>query len=191
MEVLRGAGTKAGSTLCLLLRIWGAEGREGPFKQPVVNDVWPSRGRKLLQSEGDFDTFFMAFLIAVLVLAFITLVHETVMSQRRQQHGICDQALLESLSHVFMEGTAKFGTALFLLSVASGVYWLIEFEGSGADPLPSSSSLNDDFRLVAILAVALLGCGVLYSLHRQTSVDIFFVDWEKPKVRPFPFYKEE
>ncbi|XP_048364150.1 meckelin [Sphaerodactylus townsendi] len=70
----------------------------------------------------------------------------------------------------------------FIITVGTGIYWLIFFKGqqyiSVLLPLPTQ---EDDF-------VSYVGCGFtlkvvqfLHMLVTQLTIDIFFIDWERPK----------
>ncbi|XP_033011462.1 meckelin-like isoform X1 [Lacerta agilis] len=70
----------------------------------------------------------------------------------------------------------------FIISVGTGIYWLIFFKAqqyvSVLLPLPSQ---EDNFVSYIGCAFALKALQFLHLLVSQLTVDIFFIDWERPK----------
>ncbi|KAH1177035.1 meckelin isoform X1 [Mauremys mutica] len=70
----------------------------------------------------------------------------------------------------------------FIITVGTGLYWLIFFKAqqfvSVLLPLPSQ---EEDFVTYVGCAFALKALQFLHKLFSQLTVDVFFIDWERPK----------
>ncbi|TSK20226.1 Meckelin [Bagarius yarrelli] len=74
------------------------------------------------------------------------------------------------------------GNVFFSITVATGLYWLIFYKAqqfvSVLLPLPAQ---EDRFVIYVSCAFALKAVQFLHELWLQISVDIFFIDWERPR----------
>ncbi|NXD06592.1 MKS3 protein, partial [Nothocercus nigrocapillus] len=70
----------------------------------------------------------------------------------------------------------------FIITVGTGIYWLVFFKAqqfvSVFLPLPSQ---EEDFVTYVGCAFSLKALQLLHKLVSQLTVDIFFIDWERPK----------
>lgn len=77
-----------------------------------------------------------------------------------------------------------FSTLLFWLLFGSSLYWLVFINGQTTVYLVVPTATQDVlFETLIITAMTLKLFEVLVLIHRQTSVDVFLIDWERPKGR--------
>ncbi|CAF3358734.1 unnamed protein product [Rotaria socialis] len=74
------------------------------------------------------------------------------------------------------------GTVFFIVMAGVSLWWLIFFkrEGSAFLVLPSTSQ-QASFTALVIIAFILKTFDIIHLIIRQAGVDIFFIDWEKPR----------
>ncbi|UJR38011.1 hypothetical protein I4U23_030693 [Adineta vaga] len=74
------------------------------------------------------------------------------------------------------------GTVFFLVSAGASLWWLAFFKKQyDEDFEDNSQALQGIIRLLLIIAFALKTIDIFHLIARQTTVDIFFMDWERPK----------
>uniref|UniRef100_A0A8B9IZV2 Transmembrane protein 67 n=1 Tax=Amazona collaria TaxID=241587 RepID=A0A8B9IZV2_9PSIT len=101
--------------------------------------------------------------------------------KRRTGSSIIDlQTVLKFL--LFYAG--DLANVFFIITVGTGIYWLVFFKGqqfvSVLLPLPSQ---EEDFVTYIACAFSLKALQFLQLLVSQLTIDIFFIDWERPKSR--------
>ncbi|KAM8966844.1 meckelin [Pelodytes ibericus] len=89
---------------------------------------------------------------------------------------------LQTIIHFLMFYAGALANVFFIVTVGSGFYWLILFKGqqyvSVLLPLPVE---EDNFVTFVGCAFGLKALQFLHKLVFQLSIDIFFIDWERPK----------
>ncbi|KAG8441839.1 hypothetical protein GDO86_010860 [Hymenochirus boettgeri] len=89
---------------------------------------------------------------------------------------------LQAVIHFLIFYAGVLGDVFFIVTVGTGFYWLVLFKGqqyvSVLLPLP-----EDEHNFISYVwcAFALKALQFLHKLSLQLSVDIFFIDWERPK----------
>ncbi|XP_009901246.2 meckelin [Dryobates pubescens] len=99
--------------------------------------------------------------------------------KRRTGSSVIDlQTVLKFL--LFYAG--DLANVFFLITVGTGIYWLVFFKAqqfvSVLLPLPSQ---EEDFVTYIACAFSLKALQFLHLLVSQLTVDVFFIDWERPK----------
>ncbi|NXO00768.1 MKS3 protein, partial [Rhinopomastus cyanomelas] len=99
--------------------------------------------------------------------------------KRRTGSSIIDlQTVLKFL--LFYAG--DLANVFFIITVGKGIYWLVFFKGQQflfvLLPLPSQ---EEDFVTYVACAFSLKALQFLQLLVSQLTIDIFFIDWERPK----------
>ncbi|GAB1601198.1 meckelin [Argonauta hians] len=132
------------------------------------------------QDEGDIGTriditFSVLSCFAVLLAGFNT----WVWSKRSARVSI-DFA---SIVNLFLNLCAALGSVFFYIIIGIGGYFLLFFKlQNTVMVLPiSSDSLKDKFSIFIIVAFVFKLFHVIQLLVRQCTMDVFFIDWEKPK----------
>jgi meckelin len=91
-----------------------------------------------------------------------------------------------TLFKFFMFFASGAGNAFFLMSVGLSIYWLIFYKGQSVSyvfvPQPYQ---EDTFSALIICSFVLKLFDLIHLIFVQTSFDIFFIDWERPKVEIF------
>ena len=81
--------------------------------------------------------------------------------------------LLSGLSNVF-----------FIVTIGVSIYWLIFYKGQGlAYVFIPQLFQENSFKSILIIGLILKLIDVVYLILVQCSYDIFFIDWERPKLR--------
>ncbi|CAF0975869.1 unnamed protein product [Adineta ricciae] len=74
------------------------------------------------------------------------------------------------------------GTVFFLVAAAGSVWWLVfikkQYEPYFEDEY---KKVQNQFRILLIVAFVLKTIDIIHVIARQTTIDIFFMDWERPK----------
>ncbi|XP_075438837.1 meckelin isoform X2 [Ascaphus truei] len=91
---------------------------------------------------------------------------------------------LQTVMHFLIFYAGVLANVFFIVTVGTGVYWLILFKGQQSVsvllPLPDE---ENNFVIYVGCAFALKALQFLHTLILQLTVDIFFIDWERPKGR--------
>ncbi|KNC46586.1 meckelin [Thecamonas trahens ATCC 50062] len=102
---------------------------------------------------------------------------------QRNQSAVGTEFLGPMCAYLF----SSLGFVLFWFVYALALYWLIFFKWQATVHvlLPTSSAHTE---MVAVLATAFAcqALAVLYQTYKQSSVDIFLMDWERPKGQVVP-----
>ncbi|NXI58330.1 MKS3 protein, partial [Chloroceryle aenea] len=129
------------------------------------------------QSEAQIQTDIALGVLGGLAVLWSLL--KTAAWKRRTGSSIIDlQTVLKFL--LFYAG--DLANVFFIITVGTGIYWLVFFKAqqfvSVFLPLPSQ---EEDFVTYVACAFSLKALQFLQLLVSQLSVDIFFIDWERPK----------
>ena len=114
------------------------------------------------------------------VFVFIWSIIRTWVWMRRSGRLALDLINLFKLAMFMISGV---GDVLWAVSIGWSIYWLIFFKGQGVAfvviPLKSQETV-----LLALIVISFLLklIDVLHLIFTQTSYDVFFIDWERPKV---------
>ncbi|CAF0714886.1 unnamed protein product [Brachionus calyciflorus] len=74
------------------------------------------------------------------------------------------------------------GNVFFLVLIAGSIYWLIFYKGQNiAYLILPTSSQESVFIVMVVISFVLKLIDVIHLIFTQTSYDIFFIDWERPK----------
>jgi meckelin len=91
-----------------------------------------------------------------------------------------------TLFKFFMFFASGASNAFFLMSVGLSIYWLIFYKGQSLSyvfvPQPDQ---EDTFRALIVVSFVLKFLDLVHLMFVQTSYDIFFIDWERPKAELF------
>uniref|UniRef100_A0A674IVK4 Transmembrane protein 67 n=1 Tax=Terrapene triunguis TaxID=2587831 RepID=A0A674IVK4_9SAUR len=148
---------------------------QNPDTQSVM--VSFSVNYEMNQSEGQIQTDIALGVLGGLSVLWSLL--KTAGWKRRIGSPIIDlQTVLKFL--LFYAG--DLANVFFIITVGTGLYWLIFFKAqqfvSVLLPLPSQ---EEDFVTYVGCAFALKALQFLHKLFSQLTVDVFFIDWERPK----------
>ncbi|CAF1123716.1 unnamed protein product [Rotaria magnacalcarata] len=130
----------------------------------------------------DFSQQIMNIWIAAGVLAFLGVVlaffRTTVWYSRRGDDNI-DLAVIGKFS-VYISNILA--TVFFIVLAGVSVWWLIFYKRQNRISLVlPTDALQASFTALVVLAFSLKTIDILHLVFRQAMVDIFFMDWEKPK----------
>nr|XP_033788678.1 meckelin [Geotrypetes seraphini] len=116
-------------------------------------------------------------------LAVLSSILKTVSWKRRIGSPMID---LQTVVKFLMFYAGDLGNVFFLVTLGTGLYWLIFFKAqqfvSVVLPLPDEEK---SFVTYVGCAFALKALQFLHQLTSQLSIDIFFIDWERPKGKVF------
>ncbi|XP_074843042.1 meckelin [Carettochelys insculpta] len=148
---------------------------QNPDTQSVM--VSFSVNYEMTQSEAEIQTDIALGVLGGLAVLWSLL--KTAGWKRRIGSSIIDlQTVLKFL--LFYAG--DLANVFFIITVGTGLYWLIFFKAqrfvSVLLPLPSQEK---DFVTYVGCAFALKALQFLHKLLSQLTVDVFFIDWERPK----------
>ena len=80
----------------------------------------------------------------------------------------------------------SFANVFYIVMIGVAIYWLIFYKGQGlayvAIPL-NEMAQQDTFKSLLIAAFCLKLVDIVHFILVQCSYDIFFIDWERPKLR--------
>ncbi|XP_068613254.1 meckelin [Brachionichthys hirsutus] len=112
-------------------------------------------------------------------LAVLCSLLKTVSWKRRSDSPLID---VETMLKFVLFYAGDLANIFFIVTVGSGLYWLILYKGQifAAVMLPLPSQ-EDQFVTYIGCAFALKAIQFLHKLVLQVSVDIFFIDWERPR----------
>ncbi|XP_040290242.1 meckelin [Bufo bufo] len=92
---------------------------------------------------------------------------------------------LQTVTQFLILYAGVLANVFFVVTVGTGLYWLLLFKGqqhvSVLLPLPNDEK---DFITYVSCAFALKALQFLHTLFSQLSIQIFFIDWERPKNKP-------
>ncbi|XP_035989445.1 meckelin isoform X1 [Fundulus heteroclitus] len=115
-------------------------------------------------------------------LAVLYSLLKTVSWKRRIASPVID---LETLLKFLLFYSGDLANVFFVVTVGTGLYWLIFYKTLKAQqfvsvllPLPSQ---EDEFVTYIGCAFALKAVQFLHKLYLQVTVDIFLIDWERPR----------
>ncbi|KAM6281994.1 meckelin isoform 1-T1 [Porphyrio hochstetteri] len=99
--------------------------------------------------------------------------------KRRTGNSVID---LQTLFKFLLFYAGDLANVFFIITVGTGIYWLVFFKAqqfvSVLLPLPSE---EEDFVTYIACAFSLKALQFLQLLVSQLTIDIFFIDWERPK----------
>uniref|UniRef100_A0A7S3QKR7 Meckelin n=1 Tax=Dunaliella tertiolecta TaxID=3047 RepID=A0A7S3QKR7_DUNTE len=130
--------------------------------------------------EESFDNAFNIMLIVFLVaIAFPVFCWKMLRAYRRRKDAQSDQDMFIYIGVALID-VATF--ALFLVVGLVGLYQLILYKMQAAVffMIPRDEDLVN-FRATVIVAIVGQAVGLLYMLWKQVTVDVFFLDWERPR----------
>ena len=136
-----------------------------------------------IQYQMDISQQILIVLIVCGVLClfvFIWSIIRTWVWMRRSGRLALDLINLFKLAMYMISGI---GDVLWAVAIGWSIYWLIFFKGQGVAfvviPLQEQETV-----LIALLVISfvLKLIDVLHLIFTQTSYDVFFIDWERPKV---------
>ncbi|OWK61420.1 Meckelin [Lonchura striata] len=103
--------------------------------------------------------------------------------KRRTGSSIID---LQTVFKFLLFYAGDLANVFFIITVGTGIYWLVFFKAqqfvSVLLPLPSQ---EEDFVTYIACAFSLKALQFLHLLVSQLAIDIFFIDWERPKGKVF------
>ncbi|CAF1194078.1 unnamed protein product [Rotaria sordida] len=74
------------------------------------------------------------------------------------------------------------GTIFFIVMAGVSLWWLIFFKRQGSAFLVIPTSIQQSsFTVLVVIAFILKTIDILHLIIRQSNIDIFFIDWEKPQ----------
>ncbi|XP_076009846.1 meckelin [Genypterus blacodes] len=115
-------------------------------------------------------------------LAVLCSLLKTVSWKRRIASPLID---METVLKFLLFYAGDLANVFFVVTVGSGLYWLIFYKAqqfvSVLLPLPTQ---EEQFVTYISCAFALKAVQFLHKLVMQLSVDVFFIDWERPRSRP-------
>ncbi|CAF0727533.1 unnamed protein product [Adineta steineri] len=89
---------------------------------------------------------------------------------------------LPTLAKFFLYIMGIVGTVMFLVASCAAVWWLAFYKKEYNDTFESdTSSIQKVFRILLIVSFALKTIDIIHLIIRQATIDIFFIDWERPK----------
>ncbi|KAF7669715.1 hypothetical protein LDENG_00147280 [Lucifuga dentata] len=107
---------------------------------------------------------------------------KTVSWKRRIASPLLD---METVLKFLLFYAGDLANVFFIVTVGSGLYWLIFFKAqqfvSVLLPLPAQ---EEQFMIYIGCAFALKAIQFLHKLIMQLLVDVFFIDWERPRSKP-------
>ncbi|XP_068179758.1 meckelin-like [Antennarius striatus] len=112
-------------------------------------------------------------------LAVLCSLLKTVSWKRRIGSPLID---VETMLKFLLFFAGDIANVFFIVTVGSGLYWLILFKAQMfAAVLPPLPSQENQFVTLIACAFVLKAIQFLHKLVLQVSVDIFFIDWERPR----------
>ncbi|KAK1163496.1 meckelin-like isoform X1 [Acipenser oxyrinchus oxyrinchus] len=168
-------------------------GNEPPFKLTVQYTTVNINGQPNSQTQVAFavtysmnqDSKRTNTFIALAVLGglsiFLAMLETSSWSHRAGQQFINCTTIIKYLAFL----TGNVANTLFLITIGTGIYWLVAFKGqhTAVDvALPSpGGSLETDFIIYLSLAFAFKALQLIHMLVVQMTISIFLIDWERPK----------
>ena len=103
------------------------------------------------------------------------------MSKNRPSTGVDLGFLIRALLEFCGAGSNCLFGFMFLMTA----YWFIFFKGQSVvySLLPSATDEGTGFTAVLIVMFCLKVCDIMYVIFKQSTIDMFFIDWEKTKGR--------
>ncbi|XP_037236867.1 meckelin isoform X1 [Falco biarmicus] len=148
---------------------------QNPETQSVM--VSFSVSYEMNQSEAQIQTDITLGVLGGLAVLWSLL--KTAGWKRRTGSSIID---LQTVLKFILFYAGDLANVFFIVTVGKGIYWLVFFKAqqfvSVLLPLPSQ---EEDFVTYIACAFSLKALQLLQLLVSQLSIDIFFIDWERPK----------
>ncbi|CAF0721542.1 unnamed protein product [Adineta steineri] len=89
---------------------------------------------------------------------------------------------LPTLAKFFLYIMGIVGTVMFLVASCAAVWWLAFYKKEYNNTFESdTNSIQKVFRILLIVSFALKTIDIIHLIIRQATIDIFFIDWERPK----------
>ncbi|CAF2625636.1 unnamed protein product [Rotaria sp. Silwood2] len=89
---------------------------------------------------------------------------------------------LSTLGKLLLNFLGILSTVIFLVMAGVSVWWLIFFKKQYDNTFESeTSSQQNIFKILFIVSFILKTVDIIHLIIRQTIIDIFFIDWERPK----------
>ncbi|CAF1576458.1 unnamed protein product, partial [Adineta ricciae] len=130
----------------------------------------------------NLDAHIRSIWIAIGVLCGLSLilaVIETMIWYSRAGKQVID---LGTIGKFFLYVINAVGTIFFIVMAGVSLWWLIFYKRQDALYLVIPTSIQQaSFTVLVVVAFVLKSLDILQLIIRQASVDIFFIDWEKPK----------
>ncbi|CAF0975904.1 unnamed protein product [Adineta ricciae] len=130
----------------------------------------------------NLDTHIRDIWIAVGVLSGVGILlafARTTMWHTREGKEIID---LHTIGKLFLYICNILASAFFVVMAGVSLWWLIFFKRQDAVYLVIPTSTQQiSFTVLVVVAFILKTFDILHLIIRQASMDIFFIDWEKPK----------
>ncbi|CAL8079935.1 unnamed protein product [Orchesella dallaii] len=91
---------------------------------------------------------------------------------------------IETIVNLFITSCGHLADAFFIVCFGTALYWFIFFKKQAVVHVMLPDPLQERLiRDLLISAFALKIVDILKLLYRQSNIDIFFIDWERPKAR--------
>ncbi|NXS10081.1 MKS3 protein, partial [Neodrepanis coruscans] len=149
------------------------------FQNPETQSVMVSFSvnYEMNQSEAQIQTDIALGVLGGLAVLWSLL--KTAGWKRRTGSSIID---LQTVFKFLLFYAGDLANVFFIITVGTGIYWLVFFKAqqyvSVLLPLPSQ---EEDFVTYVACAFSLKALQFLQLLVSQLTIDIFFIDWERPK----------
>ncbi|CAF3900439.1 unnamed protein product [Rotaria sordida] len=89
---------------------------------------------------------------------------------------------LPTLGKFLLHFLGILSTVIFLVMAGVSVWWLIFFKKQYDSTFESkTSSQQNIFKILFIVSFILKTVDIIHLILRQTTIDIFFIDWERSK----------
>lgn len=130
----------------------------------------------------NYDTTILGIWVTVGILGFFVFFWALIRAwvwNRRSGKLAPDMITLFKFAMFLFSGIAN---VFFLVLVSISIYWLLFYKGQGLAYVVLPTGIHEDtYKALVIVAFVLKLIDVLHLIFSQSSFDIFFIDWEKPK----------
>ncbi|UJR08253.1 hypothetical protein I4U23_012526 [Adineta vaga] len=134
------------------------------------------------QYRMNLDTHIRGIWIAIGVLCALGLIlalFETIVWYSRAGKHIID---LGTIGKFFLYLINVIGTIFFIVMAGVSLWWLIFYKRQDALYLVIPTTIQQaSFTVLVVVAFILKTLDILHLIIRQSNIDIFFIDWEKPR----------
>lgn len=149
---------------------------EADLPPVMASATWDAR---YTMDFGAWTETFTVLWIVGLVLATLAWLFNTYVWARRQQNAAVDGPFM---LHTIALAVSSLAQVWSLLTIAVAFYWLVAFklQESVWVVMPEDGQISG-WRTIVIVAAVGMCIHVLAIVLRQSNVDVFFIDWEKPR----------
>ena len=131
---------------------------------------------------ADTDSFDTGIRVAIGVVSGLAFLYTILLIHGWRRRNGKETLDFSTITTFFFLVCGTLASSYFWILFGSGAYWLLFFKGQQeVSILLPTSSQESQFVALVIVTTVLKILHILHIIWRQVNVDVFFIDWEKPR----------